>query len=176
MGSFTVKPMSIADIRDRSKIVREVLEKILDRKVEYFPIVDFIEKVMPQIFEDFYVEVDTVEEMGNCHGLACPTEKCIKIREDVYDRAIKGFGRDRFTLAHELGHYLMHQPENVSFARAGEKGVETYRNPEWQANTFAAELLMPKELIDTDNIEEIADRFGVSNQAASIRVKKIYKH
>ena len=52
------------------------------------------------------------KNIGMFIGWGCrdATENCIKIREDVYERAIKGYGRDRFTLAHELGHFLMHQP------------------------------------------------------------------
>lgn len=172
MASFVVRPLSIVDIRKKASIVRGVFD---DEK--YFPIVEFLENIMPKIFKDFYIEVNSKEEMGNCHGLACPTENCIKIREDVYERAIKGYGRDRFTLAHELGHFLMHQPENISFARTGiASKIEAYRDPEWQANTFAAELLMPISLINTDNPYEISTEFGVSITAATLRVKKIYKH
>lgn len=173
MASFAVRPLSTVKIREKASIVRNVF----DYDVKYFPIVEFLENIMPKIFKDFYIEVNPIEEMGNCHGLACPTENCIKIREDVYERAIKGYGRDRFTLAHELGHFLMHQPENISFARTGiDNKIEAYRDPEWQANTFAAELLMPYELINTTNPNEIVEEFGVTYQAASIRVKKIYKH
>lgn len=173
MASFVVKPLSIVSIRKKAAIIRDVF----DSDMKYFPIVPFLENIMPQIFEDFYIEINTIEEMGNCHGLACPTENCIKIREDVYDRAIQGYGRDRFTLAHELGHFLMHQPENISFARTESTNkIEAFRDPEWQANTFAAELLMPLNLISTRDPYEIAEEFGVSVQAASIRAKKIYKH
>jgi len=173
MASFAVRPLSTVKIREKASIVRNVF----DYDVKYFPVVEFLENIMPKIFKDFYIEVDPIEEMGNCHGLACPTENCIKIREDVYERAIKGYGRDRFTLAHELGHFLMHQPENISFARTGiDNKIDAYRDPEWQANTFAAELLMPYELINTTNPNEIVEDFGVTYQAASIRVKKIYKH
>lgn len=173
MASFAVKPLSIVKIREKASIIRN----IFDSEMKYFPIVPFLENIMPQIFDDFYVEICTIEEMGNCHGLACPTENCIKIREDVYVRATQGYGRDRFTLAHELGHFLMHQPQNISFARTGQVDkIEAYKDPEWQANTFAAELLMPIDLIDTDDAYIISEEFGVSPTAASLRVKKIYKH
>ena len=126
--------------------------------------------------EGFHICILTKEEMGNIHGLSCPTEKCIKIREDVYERAIQGYGRDRFTLAHEVGHYILHNTKSVQLARLGEeRKIEAYRDPEWQANTFAAELLMPITLIDTDDINVIAEEFGVSKSAANVRIKKIHK-
>ena len=65
--------------------------------------------------------------------------------------------RKRFTIAHELGHFLKHQrweakdieesdiPKSVHYNRSNEKGGE-----EWEANVFAAQLLMPEESIRND--------------------------
>lgn len=33
----------------------------------------------------------------------------IRVRSDVYERACENHGRDRFALAHELGHYSLHR-------------------------------------------------------------------
>ena len=44
--------------------------------------------------------------------------------------------RKRFTLAHELGHIVMHLPEGIA--------IPDYRNVEKEANLFAAEFLMPE--------------------------------
>ena len=50
--------------------------------------------------------------------------------------------RDRFTIGHELGHYFLH-------SRQGERPLVAYRQGsgrlEWEANWFAAGLLMPKD-------------------------------
>lgn len=170
-SSYMAKPRSIKDIRKVALLLRQTL-KLED--VAKFPIIELIES-MHTIDEEFYYEIVDKETMGNIHGLACPNEHCIKIREDVYERCIAGYGRDRFTLAHELGHYLLHSSE-VTLARLGEERVQAYRDPEWQANTFAAELLMPIDLIDTNDIDEISNKFGVSYSAAKLRVKKINMH
>ncbi|MCQ2097650.1 MAG: ImmA/IrrE family metallo-endopeptidase [Fibrobacter sp.] len=81
--------------------------------------------------------------------------------------------RDRFTIAHEIGHYFLH-----SFA--GEKKICANRRDsnrvEWEANWFAASFLMPKYLIDemsSPNESKLADAFGVSEEAASYRLKNI---
>lgn len=58
--------------------------------------------------------------MGECHGITYPDRNEIQIRQDVYDRAIAGSGRDRLTLAHELGHLLFHEKQNISYARVGD--------------------------------------------------------
>lgn len=47
--------------------------------------------------------------------------------------------RKRFTLAHELGHIIMHSSEDFLFP--------DYRNKEDEANLFASEFLMPAEAI-----------------------------
>lgn len=74
-------------------------------------------------------------------------------------------GRRLFTLAHELGHVLFHLPGG-----GGERGVDTEvsffasnRDPkEKEANSFAAELLMP-----TDEIDAFVRRFGHELQSPS---------
>lgn len=92
--------------------------------------------------------------------------------------------RQRFTLAHELGHYFHHR----QIIGDGVNDSKTYRtinsgkhyNPrisqrhETEANQFAAALLMPQEIIDDLrgrglSVEEIAKKLEVSPQAASIR-------
>lgn len=49
--------------------------------------------------------------MGAKHGETIPSENRIRIREDVYERACNGYGRDRLTMAHELGHLLLHRDD-----------------------------------------------------------------
>lgn len=82
---------------------------------EEFPIVEFIEKVVQKIDKELYFGVLTKYDMGNNHGLTDPVEKTILIREDVYENALRGNGRDRFTIAHELAHYLMHTRQDIVF-------------------------------------------------------------
>jgi Zn-dependent peptidase ImmA (M78 family) len=67
--------------------------------------------------------------------------------------------RQRFTLAHELGHFFLHKNKdvyvdrainlNVSFIKYRRK-TKVYDPEEAEANAFAAELLMPKKLISKD--------------------------
>ena len=172
MTSVIANPLSIKKIRELANMLREATNC---NDTAFFPVVHFIESILPSIDPEFALVIEDIDSMGVCHGLACPEEKCIKLREDVYERAIQGIGRDRFTLAHELGHYL-HDDNNVTLARMEKnKKIEPFRDPEWQANTFAAELLVPLNLIDTQNIYEIAENFGVSNQVAEIRLNKLNK-
>ena len=88
--------------------------------------------------------------------------------------------RRRFTLAHELGHHLLRHSASFHldfFDTGGSAGDAPGYN--WQheraANEFAANLLMPAELVRrvTDrirDIDELAAAFDVSRQAMAFRL------
>ena len=75
-------------------------------------------------------------------------------------------------IIHELGHYFLHQPESMSHARGN---VPRYRDPEWQANTFAAELMAPYSLTKDMSVQEIMKECGMSKQAATIQYNEYHK-
>ncbi|MFY4862392.1 ImmA/IrrE family metallo-endopeptidase [Aliarcobacter butzleri] len=68
--------------------------------------------------------------------------------------------RKRFTLAHELGHYILHiAPTNKLDDEINDEKIVYNRDNNWnkiemQANNFAAQLLMPSDLISNE-IERI---------------------
>jgi hypothetical protein len=83
--------------------------------------------------------------------------------------------RDRFTVAHELGHYFLHSRQGKSPIIAHRRGSGRL---EWEANWFAAELLMPRlefRKAISEGLDEwdLAERFGVSVQAAEVRRQRI---
>ncbi|MNV76712.1 hypothetical protein D3C71_1700840 [compost metagenome] len=89
----------------------------------------------------------------------------------MYDRAVAGTPRDRFTIAHEIAHYLLHSPKTVAYARAvGPQKVPAYLDPEWQANAFAGELLAPPQLIIGLEVSEVERLCGVSRTVAEIQL------
>lgn len=88
--------------------------------------------------------------------------------------------RQRFTLAHEIGHIVLHHDmgdalfEQVDYRRNN----YAYDPKEAQANSFAASILMPKELALQawsllDDVDDFAQLFGVSKQAAAIRLNDL---
>lgn len=87
--------------------------------------------------------------------------------------------RDRFSLAHDLGHYFIHSKQGeVKLERARRSPVGI---AEFQANWFACGLLMPTdEFIDVYNTTKdtytIAGRFMVSTKAVEIRIKNLIKN
>ena len=161
--NVSAEPLSRKNIQDIAMQLRKMLGF---EKDPFFPIVHFIEWVManPDVGMDF--EILTEEEMNDTYGMMNTGSNVMRIREDVYNRAVQGNPRDRFTLCHELGHYLLHQPECISYARGS---IPAYRNPEWQANTFAAELMAPYDLVKNMDVDEIMEKCGMSKTAATIQ-------
>jgi hypothetical protein len=138
----------------------------------YFPVVDFLERGMPKIFPEFNYEYVEKTKMGRVEGLTIPETNTIQIREDVYVAATKNEGRARFTIAHEIAHYIIHKDQPPCFARVNEV-LPVYVDPEWQANVFAAELLMPFHLVVEKTADEIVEKCKVSREAAEYRLSKI---
>lgn len=87
--------------------------------------------------------------------------------------------RQRFTMAHELGHYFLHRSRYNLFTDKALYRSSNMTSMEYEANNFAGALLMPKDnLVSFFNdgeidIEKIADHFDVSALAAKIRVEII---
>lgn len=105
MSGIPVKPLSRQMIWTLVHKIRKALG--VDNEL-YFDIIRFVENIMPQVFTDFTFAVLPKEELGKQHGKTFPDEKMICIREDVYEGACMGNGRDRLTIAHEVGHFFMH--------------------------------------------------------------------
>lgn len=85
--------------------------------------------------------------------------------------------RQKFTLAHEYGHYILHKENSLSFEDETFFRGGNLSSIEYAANEFASILLMPEDsvrsIIDKENIKNIgdlSDRFGVSAAAMKVRV------
>lgn len=101
--------------------------------------------------------------------------------------------RQRFTIAHEIGHFILHyDPKNLdlfvdkSFAfYRNRKTSEGLDDNEKAANKFAAELLMPEEvlrkrvdtygvdLFDEFSVSRLATAFNVSEQAMTLKLQSL---
>jgi len=95
--------------------------------------------------------------------------------------------RQRFTIAHELGHYMLHRnligngiADDCAYRSTSSdvyKNTNIGKSEETEANQFAASILMPKPAIENvktltkvDDPEIIANLLGVSRQAYCIRM------
>jgi Zn-dependent peptidase ImmA (M78 family) len=168
MTLYVAKATSRKSIRELTNELRQ-LAGLKDER--YFPVVEFLEWVLPEIDCLFSLEIVAPNQLKNEYAVTYPEKHLIRIQEDVYERAISGSGRDRFTIAHEIGHYIMHRPGSIALARSHNfEKIPPFKDPEWQANTFAGELLAPPPIIKGLSVKEIAMCCGVSLEAARIQL------
>jgi Zn-dependent peptidase ImmA (M78 family) len=97
--------------------------------------------------------------------------------------------RKRFTIAHEIGHLILHKGRAVHIDRSFRVNLRDTRSAlgtdrdEIQANFFAASLLMPTEFLLADlkegidfeadsDLKRLVNRYQVSAQALALRVNK----
>lgn len=168
---FRVPPLS----RSKIRYVAQQLHETVRLTEPPFPIVEFVEYVLPVAIEDFYFGVLPLAEMGGDeHGRTYPSNSAIYLREDVYDRAVQGHGRDRLTLAHEVGHLLLH---NTGMRREMPSGsIKRYEDSEWQADCFGGELLIPDWYVKQAKCPaQVAEVCQVSLDAANFAWRVVRK-
>lgn len=98
--------------------------------------------------------------------------------------------RRRFTIAHELAHYILHRNGDTLYAhRDMNTDGENKTKIEREANYFAANILMPEAEVKNfvENVrsfvigkvpsfilvKEVADAFAVSESAADVRLRQL---
>ena len=132
-----------------------------------FDIVQFVEEKFKARIE--YVDLSRWEESEDgsivVHG---------RNKFDIYISNFTGALRDRFTIAHELGHYILHSDYGKNKIKAARFGSDRV---EWEANWFAAGLLMPTSLFTELYREKciqdpfrLASMFLVSIPAINVRI------
>lgn len=149
---------------------------------------------LTEIAEKLGIEIYTVIREKDYSG---SIEKNGGIYEILVNKS-HSFKRQRFTIAHEIGHFILHKDdidrrsEIVDFesyaisrgiGRAYNNSLEPYK--EYEANLFASELLMPEQSIEDElftliqtikslsfenAVDILSEKFEVSTQAMTIRL------
>ncbi len=169
-------------VRIRRKEIKSLVEKMLHSSgIDQPPI--SVEKIAKKL--NLEIRVEQLE--GDISG-------CI-IRQG--DRGIVGVNtfhhenRQRFTVAHEIGHFLLHKGNQILVDRKflvnmRDAEASAAANPEEvEANFFAAELLMPERFLSIDikgkhldieddqSLRDLAERYQVSTQALTYRLANL---
>lgn len=99
----------------------------------------------------------------------------VRIKESIPEP-----GRKRFALAHEIGHWILHENVSQIVACTDADMLSSYKAsvPELEASYFASALLMPEELFaarivgttpTAKVLSKLASDFGISLTAAAVR-------
>ncbi len=170
----------------RIKRVQAVVDDLLDRFNISAPPVD-----VKKIVKGLSIQINE-GDLGEISGLVFSkgTQVIIGVNEKHSQN------RQRFTIAHELGHHYLHSQsplyvDKVFSVRLRDHVSSEAVNPEEiEANAFAAELLMPSKMImedihaqtnfidyEKDGLDSVlkalASRYEVSEQAMTIRLMNL---
>jgi len=125
-----------------------------------------------QVASDMNITVERVELPPTQPGFAAR----IRDRWFIFVNSAHSPRRRRFTIGHELGHIAL-EHQGIVFLFNGEP-----RHMRISANRFAAELLMPRNLVHQEHaiaaaidmsIRDLADTFLVDRRAMEIRLKEL---
>jgi len=170
----------------RRKYIRNLVDKILRGHGVQGPQVPVV-----TIAKSLGIEIQSDSVSDDLSGFL--------VRTTNAGKAVIGVNRDhskarkRFTIAHELGHYLLHEGELVHFDaerpgfRVNLRSDSSSGEMEREANLFAAEILMPARFLERDTriqrmdlfedkagiLKNVADDYGVSVQALTYRLANL---
>lgn len=108
------------------------------------------------------------EELGDINGYynTAFRQKLIHININLSEY------KQQFTIAHELGHALLHPKANTPFLR--EKTLFSINKLEIEANKFAVDLLITDEAIAEVKhltLDQMANYFGINKNLMKLRLK-----
>lgn len=162
------------------------IEKLVDGIINRFAIVAPAVPV-GRILTASGIEVRS-GDLGNVSGLIARRGRYAIIGVNVSQARV----RQRFTMAHEYGHYVLHEDiaehtDTVFKVNYRDRvSAEASDVDEIEANFFAACLLMPRRFLDEldadqyidddDGVAYLANCFDVSRHAMSLRLANLYDH
>lgn len=159
----------IDESKPRIAVARTLARKLFKNcKLDHPPI--FLKDILNHLQEDQRVYIHSWNFGSNISGVLIVEEDCSTIGYNEQEHV----HRNRFTVAHEIGHLLLgHTCQKSSdFMDA--------RTSETEANQFAAELLMPLAIVKADlqkgikDIPDLARRYWVSKEAVGWRIADPY--
>ena len=118
------------------------------------------------------------DDLGELSGMLRPAERLIVVNATEAMSGDIPTRRHRFTIAHELGHWICHANGMASaprYCRSRDLDEDADRAIEREANIFGAELLMPEPAVRETwaafgDRDQLASRFEVSSLAAGWRL------
>ena len=160
MSEYIIEAKSRKELRCIAKSFRKYLG--IDN-VLWVPIAGLLD-VLSEVFDNFSYEIVPDNDLApETHAETDILKGHICIKESVYERACRGEGRDRMTIAHEIGHFLTICCCGFKLQRNFKKGkVKPYNDPEWQAKCFAAEFMIDYDLALKMSPAQIVEKCGVS--------------
>jgi len=187
---IVMPPMSTAAIEEVGlAVVRELHPEALERPMA-LDVLYLVDQVLPQY--GIHVYPADPAELQQEEGLTNPAgdgEIEILIREEYWTNLTLGgrrANRAKATVLHEFGHAVLHVPvirrrrvhpnAELLLRRVPAGAIKPFRNPEWQAWTFAGAVAMPRttlKMLDDLSPEVVAETYQVSEDFARGHLRRL---
>ncbi|HEY8272596.1 MAG TPA: ImmA/IrrE family metallo-endopeptidase [Pseudobdellovibrionaceae bacterium] len=175
-----VKGISCAQIENEAADFLQLFAPECLHAPQPTPILEIFENKMNLLGFDVLIGKN-VKGLG---GFTDITNRYIELPNSTYKKLEKGDPQARFTVAHEFGHVKLHsafqgkgQNHPVTFARRSR--IRAFEDPEWQANSFSAAILMPIQTMRMLHAQDkmtpayVMATYQVSWPAASRRILRL---
>lgn len=161
--------ISRAELRE---IAFQFRKKFQCDNILIFPILDIIDQLVDLDLLSFQIVEDN-NEIFQKNEIARYSlgDNTIYVTESVYIECINGVGRSRYTITHELAHYILNKLVGLTVIQEEDK-PKSYEDPEWQADTLCAELLVPFEMTEGFTVMELIEKCNISEECAIVTYNK----
>lgn len=125
------------------------------------------------------IDIDNQAYMKNASAYIAWNDK----QAEIYVRSHEQKFRQRFSIAHELSHYILHKDKLIRLKHIDRNGDQSLDNElEAEADQLASEILMPEAIIlewlepiknqrlELEQIQDLAYKFRVSLTAMIVRL------
>ena len=174
-NGYKVAARSKSELRSIGDGSRSLLKKVGCYRTEYYlDVKHLLEDTLHTA--GFYFHPEEDEKLPGVAAYTNPIEKCIVLRNSIYDGLFVDDPFSRFTIVHEFSHIVL--DHGTTFHRNTIRGKHKwYEDSEWQANNLAAEIMMPIQVIQhfKQDIRSIMKACGVSSQAVQYRLNNLRK-
>jgi Zn-dependent peptidase ImmA (M78 family) len=175
---YRAKPRSNLDVRQLANRARQYFGVSKKHRVDVLACLNraTIWTVTGEKRLIFQIRPDCEMGKNDASTIFGPGVVTVVVKQSVYDAGFMGDGRARNTLAHELGHAVMHDgPEMFRRAEGNVRPgwIRAFESAEHQAKVFAAAFLINDVIASTfSSAEDISIEFGVSIECATIYLKE----
>lgn len=179
--------LSRMQIREISKFVR----KLLKIKTVKFPVLKALEMLIDKFPNNLYYRIlpDDEFEVNVMAELVLEENNVyyIKIRQTVYEKAVKGDRASLGFICHEMCHFILihifdagpvlYKGENgLTYARTlNDKELPRYKSMEWQAMALCGEIMIPYEKCKNYSFKQIVSITESSNEQTKYFLKWVVK-
>ncbi len=183
-------PGFVRKIREECVSIDDAVVRILEQNKITKPPINVIQIAISMGFKVFAVEFADRNIVGAIADFKTPIKQLDNEKRVIAIDKNSYATRKIFTIAHEIGHFVMHCGENNDFFERDvydDRKIDMRTQIEKDADKFAACLLLPKEMFkdfvanspyykmrSKENlIREICMKFLVSYKTAAMRLKEV---